>query len=106
MPADGARVRDGARGSGRVACRVAPGNENAGKRNSKTPLSARRAGIGTSGNNAKSVQSFGKRPRAVPRIGGSFVASRGRWKRLAANQCCGGRDQSRVRGKPPAYRAV
>src|SRR5438477_5677034 len=106
MSADRARMRDSASEGGCVARRAAPGNEDTGKRNPEIAVSARRARIGASGNDAQSVQSFGKRSGAVPKFGGSAVAARGGWKRIAGNQCRGGRDQSGVRGKPPAGWAI
>src|SRR2546429_5729317 len=106
MSADRARMRDRARASGSVARRATPGNEDTGKRNPEIAFSARRARIGTSGNDAQGVQSFGKRSGAVPKFGGSAVAARSGWKRIAGNQCRRGRNQSRVGEKPPAGWAI
>src|SRR5205807_10567578 len=106
VPADGAGLRDGGREGECVARRAAPGNEDAGKRNPEIAISARRARIGTSGNDAQSVQGFGKRSGAVPKFGGSAVAASGCRKRIAGNQCSRGRNQSRVGGKPPAGWAI
>src|SRR5260370_35922665 len=96
------RLRSGAWERGRGERRFATRNEDAGKRNSEIAIPAGCPGIAASRSDAQSVQSAGKRSGAVPRFGGSAVAARGRGKRLAANQRCRGRDQSRVGGKPPA----
>src|SRR5712692_10773454 len=102
MPADGARVRNGASRSRRVACGAARRDEGERDGNSEIAFPAGRAGGAASGSNARGLQSAGKRSVAVSRFGGSAAAARGCWKRFAANQRRRGRDQSRVRGKPVA----
>src|SRR5260370_42122047 len=102
VSADGAGVRDGARGSGRFARGAARRNENAGKRNSETAVPTGRAGVSASGSHARGLQSAGKRSVAVPRLGGSAVAAHGVGERLAGNQRRRGHDQSPVGGKPAA----
>src|ERR1700693_2538087 len=79
MSADGAWLRDGARGGGWIACGAARRNESAGGGNSEAAVFARRAGIAASGGDARGLQSAGKRSGALPRFGGS-VAAAGGWR--------------------------
>src|SRR5207245_8895777 len=82
VPADGARVPDGARGGGSIACGPARRDEGARDGDSEIAVPARGAGVAASRSDAQGVQGARKRSGEVTRVCGWPAGERGWGKRI------------------------